>query len=173
MLEGSNAALDFNTRRPANHDGAPSPRRGPLYFRLEDHIPENHLLRLVDKHISFEFVRAQLKDSYSATGRPSVDPELLLRILLIAYPTASQASASWWRNYECTWPGAGSRGLGSIRGSRIYPTFSKNRHGRFQESSCSSSCFEQIVRHCVDVGLVQGQHLFVDGSFVVNLCCFR
>jgi Transposase domain (DUF772) len=55
------------------------------YFRLEDQIPENHLLRLIDKHISFEFVRQQLKDSYSDTGRPSIDPELLLRMLLIGY----------------------------------------------------------------------------------------
>src|ERR1035438_500535 len=55
------------------------------YFRLEDHIPENHLLRLIDKHISFAFVRERLKDSYSDTGRPSIDPELLLRILLIGY----------------------------------------------------------------------------------------
>ncbi|HXW91157.1 MAG TPA: hypothetical protein VEK33_11475 [Terriglobales bacterium] len=51
------------------------------YFRLEDQIPENHLLRLIDKHVNFEFVRQQLKDSYSETGRPSIDPELLLRIL--------------------------------------------------------------------------------------------
>ena len=55
------------------------------YFRLEDQIPETHLLRLIDKHISFEFVRGQLKGSYSETGRPSIDPELLLRILLIGY----------------------------------------------------------------------------------------
>jgi Transposase domain (DUF772) len=55
------------------------------YFRLEDQVPENHLLRLIDKHISFEFVREQLKDSYSETGRPSIDPEFLLRILLIGY----------------------------------------------------------------------------------------
>jgi len=55
------------------------------YFRLEDQVPENHLLRLIDKHISFEFMRRQLKDSYSETGRPSIDPELLLRMLLIGY----------------------------------------------------------------------------------------
>ena len=55
------------------------------YFRLEDQVPENHLLRLIDKHVSFSFVRKQLKDSYSETGRPSIDPALLLRILLIGY----------------------------------------------------------------------------------------
>ena len=56
------------------------------YFRLEDQVPENHLLRLIDKHISFEFVRERLRTSYSDTGRPSIDPELLLRILLIGDP---------------------------------------------------------------------------------------
>ena len=55
------------------------------YFRLEDQIPENHLLRLIDKHISFWFVHERLRASYSETGRPSIDPELLLRILLIGY----------------------------------------------------------------------------------------
>ena len=47
------------------------------YFRLEDQVPETHLLRLIEKHISFAFVRERLKESYSDTGRPSIDPELL------------------------------------------------------------------------------------------------
>src|SRR5512146_3101390 len=55
------------------------------YFRLEDQVPENHLLRLIDRHVNFEFVRAKLKDSCSDTGRPSIDPELLLRLLLVGY----------------------------------------------------------------------------------------
>ena len=55
------------------------------YFRLEDQVPETHLLRLIDKHISFDFVREQLEDSYSETRGPSIDPELLLHILLIGY----------------------------------------------------------------------------------------
>ena len=55
------------------------------YFRLEDQVPETHLLRLIDQHISLAFVREKLKESYSDTGRPSIDPELLLRILLIGY----------------------------------------------------------------------------------------
>jgi hypothetical protein len=55
------------------------------YFRLEDQVAETHLLRLIEKHVSFAFVREQLKGSYSETARPSIDPELLLRILLIGY----------------------------------------------------------------------------------------
>ena len=43
------------------------------YFRLEDQVPENHLLRLIDQHISFEFVRERLRDSYSETSRPSIE----------------------------------------------------------------------------------------------------
>ncbi len=64
------------------------------YFRIEDQVPENHLLRLIDRHVSFDFVREKLHDSYSDTGRPSIDPEVLLRILLLAICTASPARGS-------------------------------------------------------------------------------
>jgi transposase len=55
------------------------------YFRIEDQVPEDHLLRLIDGHVSFDFVHEKLRDSYSDTGRPSIDPEVLLRILLLGY----------------------------------------------------------------------------------------
>ncbi|MGA8490532.1 MAG: transposase [Terriglobales bacterium] len=55
------------------------------YFRLEDQVPENHLLRLIDRHVNLEFVRTKSKDAYSDTGRPSIDPELLLRMLPLGY----------------------------------------------------------------------------------------
>jgi hypothetical protein len=55
------------------------------YFRLEDQIPENHLLRLIDRHVDLSFVRERVKSLYSSTGRPSVDPEVLLRLLLVGY----------------------------------------------------------------------------------------
>ena len=54
------------------------------YFRLEDQIPDDHLLRLIDRHIDFSFVRERLR-MYSSTGRPSIDPEVLLRLLLVGY----------------------------------------------------------------------------------------
>src|ERR1700730_10580149 len=66
----------------------------------------------------------------------------------------------------CIWGASGSRVWDSIRRSRITPGFSKNRHGRFQESKLFEELFEQIVLQCVQVGLVQGKHLSVDGSFV-------
>ena len=55
------------------------------YFRLEDQIPDDHLLKRLDRFIDFGFVREQLRDTYSAVGRPSIDPEVLLRLLLVGY----------------------------------------------------------------------------------------
>lgn len=87
------------------------------YFRTEDQVPENRLPRIMDKYISFDFVRERLKDSYSAVGRPSIDPEFLPRILLIGFCMASALNASWWKSFTCFSPGAGSRGWASIRRS--------------------------------------------------------
>jgi transposase len=136
------------------------------YFRLEDQVPENHLLRLIDKHISFEFVREQVKDSYSETGRPSIDPELLLRILLIGYlyGVTSERKLVEELGMHLAW--RWFTGLSFDQEIPHHSTFSKNRHGRFQESQLFEQLFEQIVRQCVEVGLVRGQQLSVDGSFV-------
>ena len=54
-------------------------------FRLEDQVPPNHLVRRLDALLDFEVIREQLKSFYSEIGRPSVDPELMLRMLLIGY----------------------------------------------------------------------------------------
>jgi hypothetical protein len=66
----SHALLDHHSRRRAHHDGQHSRAEALFYyFRLEDQVPEAHLLRLIGKHISFEFLRERLKESYSETGR--------------------------------------------------------------------------------------------------------
>jgi len=136
------------------------------YFRLEDQIPENHLLRLIDKHVSFSFVRERLKDSYSDTGRPSIDPEVLLRILLIGYLYGITSERKLVEELRMHLAWRWFTGLSFDQGIPHHSTFSKNRHGRFQESKLFEQLFEEIVRQCVEVGLVQGQHLSVDGSFV-------
>ena len=136
------------------------------YFRLEDQVPETHLLRLIEKHISFGFVREKLKASYSDTGRPSIDPELLLRILLIGYLYGITSERKLVEELRMHLAWRWFTGLGFDQEIPHHSTFSKNRHGRFQESKLFEELFEQIVRQCVEVGLVQGQHLSVDGSFV-------
>ena len=136
------------------------------YFRLEDQVPENHLLRLIDKHISFAFVRERLRDSYSDTGRPSIDPELLLRILLIGYLYGITSERKLIEELRMHLAWRWFTALGFDQEIPHHSTFSKNRHGRFQESKLFEELFEQIVRQCVEVGLVRGDNLSVDGSFV-------
>ena len=121
------------------------------YFRLEDQVPETHLLRLIEKHISFEFVRERLKDSYSDTGRPSIDPELLLRILLIGYLYGISSERKLVEELRMHLAWRWFTGLGFDQEIPHHSTFSKNRHGRFQESKLFEELFEQIVRQCVEV----------------------
>ena len=110
------------------------------YFRLEEYIPEDHLLRLIDKHISLAFVRERLKDSYSETGRPSIDPELLLRILLIGYLYGITSERKLVEELRMHLAWRWFTGLGFDQEIPHHSTFSKNRHGRFQ----ASKLFEQL-----------------------------
>ena len=136
------------------------------YFRLEDQVPENHLLRLIDRHVNFEFIRSKLKDSYSDGGRPSIDPELLLRVLLVGYlyGVASERKLLEELRMHLAW--RWFTGLGFDQEIPHHSTFSKNRHGRFQESNLFQEIFEEIVARCVEAGLVKGEHMSVDGSFI-------
>ena len=136
------------------------------YFRLEDQVPENHLLRLIEKHISFAFVRERLRESYSETGRPSIDPELLLRILLIGYLYGITSERKLVEELRMHLAWRWFTGLGFDQEIPHHSTFSKNRHGRFQESKLFEQLFEEIVARCLEAGLVQGDNLSVDGSFV-------
>jgi transposase len=111
-------------------------------------------------------VRQQLKESYSETGRPSIDPELLLRILLIGYLHGITSERKLVEELRMHLAWRWFTGLGFDQEIPHRSTFSKNRHGRFQESKLFEQLFEQIVPQCVEVGLVQGKHLSVDGSFV-------
>jgi transposase len=119
------------------------------YFRLEDHVPENHLLRLIDQHIDFGFVRERLKDSYSDTGRPSIDPELLLRIVLIGYLYGISSERKLIEELRMHLAWRWFRGLGFDEEIPHHSTFSKNRHGRFQESRLFEHLFERIVAQCM------------------------
>jgi transposase len=136
------------------------------YFRIEDQVPENHLLRLIDRHISFDFVRAKLKDSYSDTGRPSVDPELLLRMLLVGYLYGVTSERKLVEELRMHLAWRWFTGLGFDQEIPHHSTFSKNRHGRFQESNLFRELFEEIVTQCVEAGLMRGEHMSVDGSFI-------
>jgi transposase len=134
------------------------------YFRIEDHVPEDHLLRLIDRHIDFAFVREILKDSYSHTGRPSIDPEVLLRILLIGYLYGITSERRLVEDVGMHLAYRWFTGLGFDQEVPHHSTFSKNRHGRFQESPLFLELFERIVKQCISVGLLEGVDLSVDST---------
>src|ERR1700724_1075419 len=136
------------------------------YFRLEDHVPENHLLRMIDRHVSLTFVRAKLQDSYSETGRPSIDPELLLRILLIGYLYGITSERKLVEELRMHLAWRWFTGLGFDQEIPHHSTFSQNRHGPFPASKLFEQLFEEIVARCLEAGLVRGDDLSVDGSFV-------
>lgn len=136
------------------------------YFRLEDQIPEDHLLRLIDQHVDLSFVRERLRSFYSSTGRPSIDPEVLLRLLLVGY---LYGITSERRLLEEVRMHLAYRWFTRLNFGEEIPdhsTFSKNRHGRFRQSGVFREVFEEIVKRCLEAGLVEGKNLAVDGTLV-------
>jgi len=108
-----------------------------------------------------------LKDSYSDTGRPSIDPELLLRILLIGYLYGVTSERKLVEELQMHLAWRWFTGLSFDQEIPHHSTFSKNRHGRFLESNLFQELFEAIVDRCMEAGLVEGEHLSVDGSFLL------
>ena len=143
-------------------------RTEPLfyYFRLEDQIPQDHLLRLIDRYVDFGFVRERLKNFYSPMGRPSIDPEVLLRLLLVGYLHGITSERRLIEEVRMHLAYRWFTRLGFEQEIPDHSTFSKNRHGRFRQSGVFQEVFEEIVRRCMAVGLVEGQHLAVDGTLV-------
>jgi transposase len=137
------------------------------YFRIEDQVPENHLLRFIDRYVSFDFVRENLRASYSETGRPSIDPEVLLRILLLGYLYGITSKRKLLEELRMHLAWRWFTGFGFEQEVPHHSTFSKNRHGRFQESNLFQELFERIVEQCIAAGLVQGEQMSVDGSFIM------
>ena len=136
------------------------------YFKLEDHVPQAHLLRLIDRHVDFGFLRNRLRPLYSETGRPSVDPELMIRMLLIGYLYGITSERRLCEDVGMHLAYRWFLGLGFDQAVPHHSTFSKNRHGRFRESGLFRDLFEEIVGRCLAAGLVEGESFSVDGSVI-------
>ena len=144
------------------------PRRELLfhYFSLEDQVPADHLLRLIDRYVDFSFVRDRLHPTYSETGRPSIDPEVLVRVLLIGYLYGITSERRLMDEIRMHLAYRWFTGLGFDQPIPDHSTVSKHRHGRFRESGVFREIFEEIVARCQAAGLVDGRHLSVDGTLV-------
>jgi transposase len=144
------------------------PRTEPLfyYFRLEDQISDDHLLKRLDRSVDFRFVRERLRDAYSPMGRPSIDPEILLRMLLVGYLYGITSERRLVEEVRMHLAYRWFTRLGFEQEIPDHSTFSKNRHGRFREAGIFLEVFEEIVRRCLEAGLVEGKRLTVDGTVV-------
>src|SRR5438034_9912103 len=137
------------------------------YFGIEDQVPENHWLRFIDRYVNLDFVGEKWRASYSETGRPSIDPEVWLRILLLGYLYGITRERKLLEELRMHMAWRWFTGLGFEQEIPHHSTFSKNRHGRFQESNLFQELFERIVEQCIAAGLVEGEQMSVDGSFIM------
>ena len=135
-------------------------------FCLDDHVPQGHLLRQIDRFLDLGSVRRELAMHYSRIGRPSIDPELMIRMLLVGYCFAIRSERRLCEEVHLNLAYRWFCGLGLDGKVPDHSTFSRNRHGRFRDSNILRHLFEMVVRRCMDEGLVGGEGFAVDASLI-------
>ena len=135
-------------------------------FNLDKHVPADHLLRRIDRFLDFSQLRRQLEPFYSHTGRPSVDPELMIRMLLVGYCFGIRSERRLCEEVHLNLAYRWFCRLGLEDEVPDHSSFSKNRHGRFRESDLFRQLFEDVVRRCMAEGLVRGEGFAIDASIV-------
>jgi len=135
-------------------------------FCLEDHVPDGHLLRRIDRFVDLEGVRAELKSFYSTIGRPSIDPDLMLRMLIIGYCLGIRSERRLCDEVHLNLAYRWFCRLGLDGKVPDHSTFSRNRHGRFRESNILRRLFEVVVDRCLREGLIGGDGFAVDASLI-------
>ena len=136
-------------------------------FSLEDHVPQDHLLRSVDRFLDLSGIRAHLADFYSRIGRPSTDPELLIRMLVVGYCFGIRSERRLCDEVHLNLAYRWFCRLDLADRVPDHSTFSKNRHGRFRDNDLLRHVFETTVARCMKEGLVGGQGFAVDASLIV------
>ena len=135
-------------------------------FNLEDLVPQDHLLRSIDRFLDFTDLREHLAPYYSHTGRPSIDPELMIRMLLIGYCLGIRSERQLCEEINLNLAYRWFCRLSITDQVPDHSTFSKNRHGRFRESEAFRFVFEQVIQRCIEECLIGGEGFAVDASVV-------
>jgi transposase len=135
-------------------------------FSLERHVPADHLLRSIDRFVDLEQVRQELAPFYSSIGRPSIDPELMIRMLLIGYCFGIRSERRLCDEVHLNLAYRWFCRLGLDGAVPNHSTFSKNRHGRFRQSDLFRRVFESVLRRCIEERLVGGEGFAVDASLI-------
>ena len=139
---------------------------GALFFEfsLERHVPSDHLLRAIDRFVDLNELRARLAPFYSDTGRPSIDPELSIRMLLVGYCHGIRSERRLCEEVHLNLAYRWFCRLGLDGAVPDHSTFSKNRHGRFRDSDLLRHLFEAVPVY--GEGLVGGEGFAVDASLI-------
>jgi len=135
-------------------------------FSLEQHVPADHLLRSIDRFVEFDELRRELTPFYSAIGRPSIDPELMIRMLIVGYCFGIRSERRLCEEVHLNLAYRWFCRLGLDGQVPDHSTFSKNRHGRFRESDLLRRVFEMVLERCIHEGLVGGEGFAVDASLI-------
>jgi transposase len=143
------------------------------YVKIDDLIPEDHLLRLIHRYVDLGFIRKKVAHLYSHTGRPSIDPEVLLRMLLIGYFYGITSERRLCEEVKMHLGYRWFVGLDLEDTIPDHSTFSHNRHDRFCESTLFQEIFDEIITQCMRHGLVKGTHLTVDATHIKADASFK
>jgi transposase len=135
-------------------------------FSLERHVPTDHLLRSIDRFVELGELRRELAAFYSTMGRPSIDPELMIRMLIVGYCFGIRSERRLCEEVHLNLAYRWFCRLGLDGGVPDHSTFSKNRHGRFRQSDLLRRLFETVLRRCIKEGLVGGEGFAVDASLI-------
>ena len=135
-------------------------------FNLERRIPAGHLLRRINPVVArvLADLREKLASFYSEIGRPSIDPELMIRMLIVGYCYGIRFERRLCEEVELHLAYRWFCRLDLDDKVPDHSTFSVNRHGRFRDSDLLRQLFEAVVRACMDAGLVKGEGFAVDAS---------
>jgi transposase len=135
-------------------------------FNLDDHVPRSHLLRGIDRFFDLGELRHHLAPFYSHTGRPSIDPELMIRMLIVGYCFGIRSERRLCEEVQLNLAYRWFCRLDLEAAVPDHSTFSKNRHGRFRQSDAFRHVFESVLRRCMSEGLVGGEGFAIDASVI-------
>ena len=135
-------------------------------FDLDKVVPRDHLVRKIDGLLDLSWVHKELAPYYSHTGRPSIDPVLMIRMLIVGYVVAIRSERQLCSEVQVNLAYRWFCKLGIEDDIPDHSVFSRARHERFRESDALRKVFEGVVAKCIAAGLVGGEALSVDASLI-------
>src|SRR3954447_5813630 len=135
-------------------------------FELDNVVPADHLARQIDAVLDLSWVHKELDPYYSNTGRPSIDPVLMIRMLIIGYIFAIRSERALCREVQVNLAYLWFCGLSIEDNIPDHSAFSRARNERFLDTDIFRRVFERVVGACIAAGLVGGEGFAVDASLI-------